>query len=146
MLEADLVRLSLGLLFLMGLWVLARLRKRTAGRLLMLIGFLHLLGGAWVGRGPLERIVREGFFGEADSALGHVASQMEKELVLWFIPTVSPLMIPLVYCHIKSFQRAASVGKPWPGGENWMDGWAAHPVAWGGDRVVAFPCAPPGRP
>ena len=49
----------------------------------MLIGFLHLLGGAWVGRGPLDGLFREGFFGEADSALGHVASQMEK--VLWFM-------------------------------------------------------------
>ena len=85
MLEADLVRLSLGLLFLIGLGVLVRLRMRTAGRLLMLIGFLHLLGGAWVGRRPLGRIVREGFFGEADSALGHIASQMEKELVVWFM-------------------------------------------------------------
>src|SRR5437879_3140359 len=32
-------------------------------------------------------------------------------------PTVFPLMIPLVYCHINSFQRASSVEKPWPGGE-----------------------------
>src|SRR5713226_4407548 len=32
-------------------------------------------------------------------------------------PTVSPLMIPLVYCHINSFQRASSVEKPLPGGE-----------------------------
>ena len=85
MLEADLVRLSLGLLFLIGLWVLVRLRTRTAGHLLMLIWFLHILGGAWVGRGPLGRIIREGFFGEADSALGHVASQMDKELVFWFM-------------------------------------------------------------
>ena len=45
-------------------------------------------------------------------------------------PTVSPLMIPLVYCHIKSFQRASSVEKPLPGGENRIDGRAAHPVEW----------------
>ena len=32
-------------------------------------------------------------------------------------PTVSPLIIPLVYCHIKSFQRASNVEKPSPGGE-----------------------------
>jgi uncharacterized protein DUF6463 len=85
MLEADLVRLSLGLLFLIGFWVLGCLRQRTAGRLLMLIGLLHLLGGAWVGRGPLGRMVREGVFGEADSALGHLASQIDKELVFWFM-------------------------------------------------------------
>ena len=46
------------------------------------------------------------------------------------IPTVSPLMIPLVYCYINSFQRASRVEKPLPGGEKRMDGWAAHPVAW----------------
>jgi hypothetical protein len=45
-------------------------------------------------------------------------------------PTVSPLTIPLVYCHINSFQRASSVEKPWPGGEKRRDGRAAHPVAW----------------
>jgi hypothetical protein len=44
------------------------------------------------------------------------------------IPTVSPLMIPLVYCHINSFQRASSVEKPLPGGENRIDGRASHPV------------------
>src|SRR6266702_3013231 len=32
-------------------------------------------------------------------------------------PTVSPLMIPLVYWHINSFQQASSVEKPLPGGE-----------------------------
>jgi InsA C-terminal domain len=45
------------------------------------------------------------------------------------IPTVSPLMIPLVPCHINSFQRASSVEKPWPGGENRLDGRASHPEA-----------------
>jgi hypothetical protein len=45
-------------------------------------------------------------------------------------PTVSPLIIPLVYCYINGFQRASSVEKPWPGGEKKRDGWAAQPVAW----------------
>src|SRR5262249_525764 len=44
--------------------------------------------------------------------------------------TVSPLIILLLYCHINGFQRACSVEKPLPGGENRMAGWAAHPVAW----------------
>jgi hypothetical protein len=44
-------------------------------------------------------------------------------------PTVSPLMIPLVYCHIKSFQRALSMEKPFPGGENRRNGLASHHVA-----------------
>jgi hypothetical protein len=39
-------------------------------------------------------------------------------------------MIPLVYCHIKSFQRASSVEKPLLGGEKRIDGRASHPVAW----------------
>jgi len=45
-------------------------------------------------------------------------------------PTVSILMIPLVYCHINSLQRAASMKKPFPGGENRRDGRAAHHVEW----------------
>src|SRR5262249_2386553 len=57
-------------------------------------------------------------------------------------PTVSPLIIPLLYCHINGLQRASSVEKPWPGGEKKRDGWAAPPVAWCGDGVVASPvCA-----
>src|SRR5215471_13691868 len=54
-------------------------------------------------------------------------------------PTVSPLIILLLYCHINGFQRASSAEKPLPGGEKRMDGWAAHPVAWCGDGVVSFP-------
>ena len=41
-------------------------------------------------------------------------------------PTVSPLMIPLLYCHINSFQRASSMEKSFPGGENKIDGQASH--------------------
>src|SRR5262245_44662637 len=41
-------------------------------------------------------------------------------------PTVSPPIIPLLYCRINGFQRAFSVEKPWPGGENRMAGRAAH--------------------
>ncbi len=48
--------------------------------------------------------------------------------VLLSTPTVSSLTIPLVYCHIKSFQRTSSVEKPWPGGEKRRDGRAAHLV------------------
>jgi hypothetical protein len=51
--------------------------------------------------------------------------------------TVSPLMIPLVCCHIKSFQRASSVEKPWPGGEKRRDGRASPPEALGGEWVVS---------
>src|ERR671922_422953 len=41
-------------------------------------------------------------------------------------PTISPLTIPLVYCHINGFQRASSVEKPWLGGEKRRGGQASH--------------------
>jgi hypothetical protein len=85
MLEAGIVRLILGLLFLVCLLAVFYLRQRKAARLLMAIGSLHVLGGIWVGREPLARIFRERFFGEADSALGNIASRTEKELVFWFL-------------------------------------------------------------
>lgn len=83
MLEADFVRLALGLLFLVCLLTILYLRQRKAGRLLMAIGVLHVLGGAWVGRESLARILGDGFFGEADSSLGRVPSQADKELIFW---------------------------------------------------------------
>jgi hypothetical protein len=85
MIEADLVRLTLGPLFLTCLLVILYLREKVVARLFMVIGALHVLGGAWVGREPLARIFQDGFFGQADSALGNVPSQMEKELVFWFL-------------------------------------------------------------
>lgn len=85
MLEALLVRLILGPLFLISLLVILYLRKRKAARLLMVIGVLHVLGGCVVGREHLTRIFREGFFGEADSALGALPTETGKELVFWFL-------------------------------------------------------------
>ena len=85
MLEADLVRLTLGPLFLICLLVILYLRKRKAARLLMVIGVLHFLGGVVVGRRHLTRIFGEGFFGEAESDLGNVPAAAEKELVFWFL-------------------------------------------------------------
>src|SRR6266446_407701 len=46
------------------------------------------------------------------------------------IPTVSPLTIPLVYCHINSFQRASGVERPLPGGEKRRGGRAWHHKEW----------------
>jgi Family of unknown function (DUF6463) len=83
MLEADIVRVVLGLLFLICLAAIFYLRKRKASRLIMAIGVLHVLGGAWVGRAPLARIFRDGFFGEADSSLGRIPSYADKELIFW---------------------------------------------------------------
>jgi hypothetical protein len=85
LLEADLVRAALGPLFLIALIVIFYLRKNKAGRLLKTIGVLHVLGGSVVGREPLARIFREGFFGEGDSGLGNVPEHMDKELAFWFM-------------------------------------------------------------
>jgi|SRR5436305_10488466 len=85
MLEADLVRLSLGPLFLIGLVILWRRGEKRAGRLLMLTGVLHVLGGAWVGRAALAHLVAGGVLGQADSGLGHVPADMDKEMVFWFL-------------------------------------------------------------
>ena len=85
MLEADLTRFALGPLFLICLGVVFYLRVRKAARLFRVIGVLHILGGAWVGREPLVRIFREGFFGGADSGLGNVPADMDKELFFWFV-------------------------------------------------------------
>jgi Family of unknown function (DUF6463) len=83
--EVYVVRLILGLLFLIGFVLIVRRHSQKVGRLLMLIGFLHVLGGTWVGRASLARIFWDGFWGEADSALGHIASEVDKELVFWFL-------------------------------------------------------------
>jgi Family of unknown function (DUF6463) len=85
MLEADITRFALGPLFLICLGVVFYLRVRKAARLLMVTGVLHVLGGSWVGREPLLRIFREGFFGEADSGLGNVPADADKEMFFWFV-------------------------------------------------------------
>jgi hypothetical protein len=85
MLEVYVVRIALVPLFLICLGVIFYLGNRRAARLLMVIGCLHVLGGVWVGREPLIRIWREGFFGEADSALNHIPSRTDRELVFWFL-------------------------------------------------------------
>jgi Family of unknown function (DUF6463) len=109
--KADVVRLILGPLFLIGLFLIVRLHNRKVGRLLMLIGFLHVLGGTWVGREPLARIVRDGLWGEADSALGHMASEMDKELVFWFLLWGMCMFIfgQVISCMERQGKRPAAV-------------------------------------
>ncbi|HEX9943974.1 MAG TPA: DUF6463 family protein [Thermoanaerobaculia bacterium] len=85
MVPADLLRLLLIPPFLIGLWIIIRRRERKVGRTLMLIGAIHILGGLIVGWEPLVRIFREGFFGEADSTLGHIPAEKEQELIFWFL-------------------------------------------------------------
>ena len=83
-LEADLVRMTLGVLFLISFAVILYLGRNKAGRLLITIGVLHIAGGLVVGREPVMRIVREGVLGEADSAFGNAPLHMDKELAFWF--------------------------------------------------------------
>jgi NhaP-type Na+/H+ or K+/H+ antiporter len=70
--------------------------------------------------------------------------QLFDYFVFFLYLTVSLLMNPLVYCHIKSFQRAASVEKPWPGGEKRRDGRASHHEAWGAMESFLLPCVATG--
>jgi hypothetical protein len=48
----------------------------------------------------------------------------------------APLTIPLVYCHIKSFQRASSLARPFQGGEKMTAVWASHHEELCSDGVV----------
>ena len=52
-------------------------------------------------------------------------------------PTVYPLIIPIVYCHINSFQRVASVEKPEPGGEKRRGG-GGQRIPWNGEAMGSF--------
>jgi hypothetical protein len=83
MLEADIVRAAIFPLMLAGAIYIWRSGRRVAGRLLVLIGVLHL-SGLWVGREPLRRIAEGGFFNQVDSAVGKLPSYADQELVFWF--------------------------------------------------------------
>src|SRR5438067_5451455 len=47
-------------------------------------------------------------------AIEAVFPKTQVQLCIVHKPTVSPLIIPLLYCHINGFQRSFSVEKPWP--------------------------------
>ena len=83
MLEADLVRAGIFPIMLIGAIVIWRRRRFIAGRLLVLIGILHLIG-LWVGREPVARMAAAGFVGQADSAVGNLPAFADQELVFWF--------------------------------------------------------------
>lgn len=83
MFEADLVRAAIFPVMVAGAVVIWRAGRRVPGRLLVLIGTLHL-AGLWVGRDPLRRILAGGFFNQADSALAHIPAKTDQELVFWF--------------------------------------------------------------
>jgi hypothetical protein len=71
-----------------------------------------------------------------------VCRQEKRVVISAYTYCIPPLMIPRVYCHIKSFQRASSVDKPWPGGEKRMDGRASPHHSTECDGVVSPPvCA-----
>ena len=112
-LEADLVRMVLGVLFLVSFAVIHHLGRHKAGRLLMAIGFLHIGGGLVVGREPLMRIIRDGVLGEADSAFGNAPQHIDKELAFWFfIWGVLTILIGQVvnWAETKGTRLPASIG------------------------------------
>lgn len=82
--EADLVRLALTPIMGVGAFLIWRSQRYVVGRLLMLIGVLHLAGG-WVARQALQRIVENGFVDQADSAVGNLPQYAGQELVFWFL-------------------------------------------------------------
>jgi hypothetical protein len=84
MLEADAVRIAIFPVMLLGAILIWRSHRHVAGRLLILIGVLHLAGG-WVARRPLSRIVANGFVNQADSAVGRLPAVADQELVFWFL-------------------------------------------------------------
>ncbi len=54
----------------------------------------------------------------------------------------APLTIPLVYCHINSFQRASSEARPFQGGEKRTAVWASrHEDLWSDGVVAPHVCA-----
>lgn len=83
MLEADIVRASIFPVMLIGAIVIWKIGRNVAGRLLVLIGTLHL-AGLWVGREPIARIAAAGFLNQADSAVGNLIGMADQELVFWF--------------------------------------------------------------
>lgn len=84
MAESDLIRIILAPVFLTILVVVVKKKKHIAARLLMAIGVLHILAGSWVGRDILARFARESILGGADSGLGDIPANVEKEMVFWF--------------------------------------------------------------
>jgi uncharacterized protein DUF6463 len=111
---ADLLRLVLIPPFLIGLWLILRRRERRAGRTLMLIGSLHILGGFIVGWEPLWRIFQEGFFGEADSTIGHLPGEMEQELVFWFLLWgVTTIILGQVIARMEGLGERLPAGLGW---------------------------------
>jgi hypothetical protein len=84
MLEADLVRAAIFPIMVTGTIWIWRKGRYIAGRLLVLIGTLHLIG-FWVGREPLLQMLRAGLIGEADSAVGSLPAKTDQELVFWFL-------------------------------------------------------------
>lgn len=83
MLEADLVRAALFPVMLTGAILIWRRRRFVVGRLLILIGTLHLVG-VGVGRAAVRDIIVRGVVGQADSAVGKLGLFAEQELVFWF--------------------------------------------------------------
>jgi len=69
---------------------------------------------------------------------GHYPHSLTAQIYLLY----APLAIPLVYCHINNFQRAARLVRPFQGDEKMTAVWASHHEQLCSDGVVAPPvCA-----
>jgi hypothetical protein len=108
--EADTVRALLIPFVLFGSVLIWKAGRAVAGRLLVLIGSMHLVGG-WVGRDALRRIVRNGIVGQADSGVGLVVGSSNQELVFWFLLwgflmiVIGQLVIRMDECGIRVPRR-----------------------------------------
>jgi Family of unknown function (DUF6463) len=81
--EADIVRMALFPIMVVGGFWIQRSGRHVIGRWLMLIGTLHLTG-LWVGRNAVARIVAGGVIGQGDSDVGHLVERTNQELIFWF--------------------------------------------------------------
>ncbi len=105
MFEADLVRAAIFPVMAAGAFIIWRAGRHVPGRLLVLIGTLHL-AGLWTGRDPLRRIVAGGVFNQAESALAHIPARTDQELVFWF--GLWGLLIVLIGQLVIVLERQAS--------------------------------------
>jgi hypothetical protein len=111
MAQVDFLRFSLIPMMLTGTLVIWWMGRHVAGRLLVLIGTLHL-SGAWMLRGPLARMAANGIVGQADSAVGRVPAMSDQELTFWFL-LWGLFVILLGQCVITMEKRGALPPRWW---------------------------------
>ena len=112
MAESYPVRAAILPVMVAGAILIWRGRRHVAGRLLILIGCLHMLG-IWVGRDAVRRIAAGGFVNQVDSAVGRIPAKAAQELVFWFLlwgPCVILLGQLLIAMEEKGLRAPAWLG------------------------------------